>query len=193
MMAQRGAITTVGTRQQLPRSARRATGWQRALATDKGVRHVRDYLVKGPKARRVGPEVARLPRWHTSSNAKFRFYVVSCDGLDPLTGRERRRWHPAGHDRHEAEQMAERIELDNTGPAPARGGPSLVGESLTDTWLPITRRHAQATTAYRYSWFVDHYSNPALGQVPLRRLRADHLDGLYDKLATTRAATATVS
>lgn len=27
--------------------------------------------------------------------------------------------------------------------------------------------------------------NPAIGDVPLRRLRADHLDGLYDQLATT--------
>ena len=35
-----------------------------------------------------------------------RFYVVAYDGLDPLTGKERRRWHPAGSDRHEAEQMA---------------------------------------------------------------------------------------
>ena len=25
---------------------------------------------------------------------KNRFYVVAYDGLDPLTGKERRRWHP---------------------------------------------------------------------------------------------------
>jgi integrase len=56
---------------------------------------------------------------------------------------------------------------------------------LTDTWLPIKRRHVRASTAYRYSWFVDHYINPAIGDVPLRRLRADHLDGFYDQLITT--------
>jgi hypothetical protein len=28
---------------------------------------------------------------------KDRFYVVDYDGTDPATGRERRRWHPAGH------------------------------------------------------------------------------------------------
>jgi Group II intron, maturase-specific domain len=28
-------------------------------------------------------------------------YVVAYDGLDPLTGKERRRWHPVGHDRYE--------------------------------------------------------------------------------------------
>jgi len=27
---------------------------------------------------------------------KDRFYVVAYDALDPLTGKERRRWHPAG-------------------------------------------------------------------------------------------------
>jgi hypothetical protein len=41
-----------------------------------------------------------------------RFYVVACDGLDPLTGRKRRRWHPVGHDRTEAEQLAERLDRE---------------------------------------------------------------------------------
>ena len=49
---------------------------------------------------------------------KNRFYVVAYDGLDPLTGKERRRWHPVGHDRDEAEQMAERLEADAAGSAP---------------------------------------------------------------------------
>ena len=116
---------------------------------------------------------------------KDRFYVVAYDGLDPLTGKERRRWHPAGGDRHEAEAMAARIERDAAGTAPRRGGPVHLGEFLTDTWLPTKRRHVRASTSYRYSWMVDNYINPSIGHVPLRRLRADHLDGLYDRLATT--------
>ena len=116
---------------------------------------------------------------------KDRFYVVAYDGLDPLTGKERRRWHPVGHDRGDAELAAARIDRDNAGAAPARGGPVDLGQFLTDTWLPLKRRQVRATTAYRYSWFVDRYINPAIGEVPLRRLRADHLDGLYDRLATT--------
>ena len=124
---------------------------------------------------------------------KDRFYVVAYDGLDPLTGKERRRWHPVGHDRHDAEAVAARIDRDNAGAAPARGGPVHLGEFLTGTWLPCKRRHVRATTAYRYSWFVDRYINPAIGDVPLRRLRADHLDGLYDQLATTAGRTARVS
>ena len=115
---------------------------------------------------------------------KDRFYVVAYDGIDPLTGKERRKWHPAGHDRHEAEQMADRIERDAAGSA-RRGGPINLETFLTDTWLPTKRRHVRATTSYRYSWMVDNYINPSLGHVPLRRLRADHLDVLYDRLGTT--------
>lgn len=70
------------------------------------------------------------------------------------------------------------------GAAPARGGPLSYGEFLTKTWLPHKRRHVRATTAYRYSWFVERYINPEVGDVPLRRLRADHLDGLYEHLST---------
>ena len=33
-----------------------------------------------------------------------RYYAVIYEGLDPLTGRERRRWHPAGTDRAVAER-----------------------------------------------------------------------------------------
>jgi integrase len=81
--------------------------------------------------------------------------------------------------------MAARIERDAARSAPLRGGPVHLGEFLTDTWLPNKRRHVRATTAYRYSWMVDNYINPSIGHVPLRRLRADHLDGLYDQLSTT--------
>lgn len=32
-----------------------------------------------------------------------RWYAVIYEGLDPVTGRERRRWHPAGTSREDAE------------------------------------------------------------------------------------------
>jgi hypothetical protein len=41
-----------------------------------------------------------------------RFSVVAYDGLDPLTGRERRRWIPIGHDRTEAEAVAARLDSE---------------------------------------------------------------------------------
>jgi len=38
-----------------------------------------------------------------------RFYAVIYDGIDPLTGRERRQWHPAGTDRDDADRLARRL------------------------------------------------------------------------------------
>ncbi len=120
-----------------------------------------------------------------------RFYVVAYDGLDPLTGRERRRWHPVGRDRAEAEQLAARLDHERDATPPPPTGPITLGDYLTTTWIPHKRRQVRATTAYRYAWFVDRYIGPAIGDVPLRRLRADHLDHLYDTLATTGSRTGT--
>jgi hypothetical protein len=114
-----------------------------------------------------------------------RFYVVAYDGLDPFSGRERRRWHPVGHDRDEAEAIRRRLELEPRDPRPAAGGPITVATFLSETWLPRKRRQVRATTAYRYAWFIDNYINPAIGDVPLRRLRVDHLETLYQQLAAT--------
>lgn len=114
-----------------------------------------------------------------------RFYVVTYDGLDPLTGKERRRWHPVGNDRVEAESVAERLERERPDAAPATGGPIALAMFLTETWMPQKRRQVRATTAYRYAWFVDRYIVPAIGDVPLRRLRIDHLERFYQHLATT--------
>jgi integrase len=114
-----------------------------------------------------------------------RFYVVAYDGLDPLTGKERRRWHPAGHDRSDADALATRLDHDTASAPPKIGGAITVGAFLRDTWLPQKRRQVRATTAYRYSWFVERYIGPTIGEVPLRRLRVDHLDTLYTDLATT--------
>jgi integrase len=115
---------------------------------------------------------------------KTRLYVVAYDGLDPLTGRERRRWIPIGHDRAEAEAVVARLHSERIiGPAPRRGTVT-VGEFLTRTWMPHKQRHVRHT-AYRYAWFIDRYVNPAIGDIPLRRLRGDHLDDLYERLATS--------
>jgi len=62
-----------------------------------------------------------------------RFYVVAYDGLDPLTGKERRRWHPVGHDRTEAEAIAQRLDRENCGGRPPIGGPITLGTFLRET------------------------------------------------------------
>ena len=114
-----------------------------------------------------------------------RFYVVAYDGLDPLTGKERRRWHPVGHDGQEAEAIRRRLELEPRDRRAAAGRATTVATFLHETWLPRKRRQVRATTAYRYAWFIENYINPAIGDVPLRRLRVDHLEDLYQQLAVT--------
>ena len=41
---------------------------------------------------------------------KQHFYVVAYNGCDPIPGTERRRWHPAGSVRADAEAMKSRID-----------------------------------------------------------------------------------
>lgn len=114
-----------------------------------------------------------------------RFYVVAY-GTDPLTGKERRRWHPAGHDRADAEAMVRRLDQErDADPPPKTGGPLTVGDFLTEQWMPRKRRQVRATTAYRYAWFVDRYIVPAIGDIALRRLRFDHLETFCGELAST--------
>jgi len=43
-----------------------------------------------------------------------RWYAVVYEGLDPVTGKEVRRWHPAGT-REEAEKLAARLAADLNG------------------------------------------------------------------------------
>jgi integrase len=44
-----------------------------------------------------------------------RWYAVIYEGLDPVTGRERRRWHAAGNDRANAEKLAARLAGERNG------------------------------------------------------------------------------
>ncbi len=50
-----------------------------------------------------------------------RWYAVIYEGIDPVTGKERRRWHTAGPCREEAERLAARLasELDGRNDAAA--------------------------------------------------------------------------
>jgi hypothetical protein len=103
---------------------------------------------------------------------KDRFYVVAYDGIEPLSGRERRRWVPVGADRGEAEAIAARLSADRVEPPPPKGRQVTLAEFLTDTWMPRKRRQVRATTGYRYAWMVDRDVVPTIGQIPIRRLRA---------------------
>lgn len=67
------------------------------------------------------------------------FYVVGYDGIDAISGKERRRWHPAGKHREDAEQLARRLGVRISRPTPPKGGgPMTVGDFmalLTQMWV----------------------------------------------------------
>lgn len=116
---------------------------------------------------------------------KDRFYVVTYDGTHPATGRERRRWHPAGHSRTDAEAIAARVGSAATAEHAVVTEQLTLGRYLTERWMPRRRQRLQPTTAHRYEWMIDNYIEPALGSMPLRSLHAEHLDRFYTELLAT--------
>ena len=115
-----------------------------------------------------------------------RFYVVAYDGIDILTGRERRRWHPAGHSKADAEAIAANLDAAHTAlDTPTGLDPLTVARYLTEQWLPIRLHDLDPSTAHRYGWMIDNYITPAIGHPRLRSLRTEHLDRLYTDLLAT--------
>jgi integrase len=63
-----------------------------------------------------------------------RYYAVIYEGRDPVTGKERRSWHPAGTDRDDAERLATKLaatETDRVGAVRAL----TFGAYLTGQWF----------------------------------------------------------
>jgi integrase len=118
-----------------------------------------------------------------------RFYVVAYDGIDPITGRERRRWHPAGASLTDAQAIAATIDAAASPPADASTRSLTVGRFLTEQWMPRRRTQLRATTAHRYEWMIDNYINPRIGDIHLRGLRVEHIDRLYRDLLTAGSRT----
>jgi integrase len=112
-----------------------------------------------------------------------RFYAVIYEGLDPVTGRERRRWHPAGTDRAAAQHLAARLAAEEHGRADAVRSLTF-GAYLTGQWLPAKKLQLAASTYRGYERNVQRHILPALGRIGLRRLRHSHIETLYDQLLT---------
>ncbi len=106
-----------------------------------------------------------------------RFYVVAYNGHDPITGRERRRWHPAGADRADAESMQRRINDER----PTPSCETSLGGFMATTWLG-TKAVLTRPTANRYRWMIDHNIAPRIGAIRLDALRPADLDACYADL-----------
>lgn len=114
-----------------------------------------------------------------------RYYAVIYEGVDPATGKERRRWHAAGSRKSEAERLVtELMKRKNDGEyrAPDR---ITLGVYLTDKWLPAKRAQLRPSTFDAYRRAIKRHVVPAIGRIPLQKLCPDDLDGLYSSLAET--------
>ncbi len=111
------------------------------------------------------------------------YYAVIYQGRNPVTGRERRRWH-RGEDRIDAERVAEALTAKHE--RRHRAGSSMtLGEYLLGLWLPAREATVARSTHARDGKAVEHYLLPHLGDTPMRRLRAEHIRSLYQRLLIT--------
>lgn len=90
------------------------------------------------------------------------------------------RVHPrAGTTKEDAEKLARRLAKDLNGPND-RGRSLSFGAYLTHTWLPAKRLELKTSTWDGYRRNVHRHVLPALGSIPIRRLRVSHLEDLYE-------------
>ena len=111
-----------------------------------------------------------------------RYYAVVYEGFDPVTGRERHRWHAAGDTRKGAEQvLAELVKRVHDGDyrAPER---ITVGEYLLERWLPTKQAQLRPSTFASYHNNVITHVVPRIGSIPLQKLQPEDLDTLYAQL-----------
>src|SRR5665811_1118742 len=106
------------------------------------------------------------------------WYAVIYEGLDPVTGRERRSWHPAGTDRQEAEKLAARLAAGLNGRNDDARSLTF-GAYVTTRWLPGKKLELAASTWDGYRRKIDRHILPSLGRIAIRRLRPHHLETLY--------------
>jgi integrase len=110
-----------------------------------------------------------------------RFYVVIHEGRDPVTGKEQRRWHPAGTDRDEAERLAKKLAAEETRRVEAVRSLTF-GAYLTSQWLPAKQLHLATSTYRGYERNVVRHVLPTLGRTGVRRLRYQQIESLFDSL-----------
>lgn len=96
-----------------------------------------------------------------------RYYAVIYEGLDPLTGRERRRWHPAGTDEALARQLATDLADRRCDDSHERASLT-VAVYLTQRWLPSKQMALRASTWDGYRRMIALHVVPRIGKIPLR-------------------------
>lgn len=111
-----------------------------------------------------------------------RYYAVIYEGLDPITGREQRRWYPAGTCRADAEALASDLAAEHSRGRGGHRSSLTVAVYLTQRWLPSKKLTLRTSTWDGYRRNIDLHIVPEIGRIPLRHIRVEHLERLYAKL-----------
>ena len=109
-----------------------------------------------------------------------RWYAVIYEGLDPVTGKELRKWHPGGTSREDTERLAARLAKELNG-RNDEGRTLTFGAYLTTRWLPGKKLELARSTWDGYRRKIERHILPTLGTVAIRRLRPHHLEALYEQ------------
>jgi len=114
-----------------------------------------------------------------------RWYAVVYDGVDPATGKYRRRWVAARTRRGDAEKLlADLVKRSHEGNTVVSEKVTL-GAYLTDRWLPVQEPRLRRSTLDSYRRNIERHVVPALGAVSLDKLTVEDLDLFYARLVTS--------
>ena len=114
-----------------------------------------------------------------------KWYAVVYDGVNPETGKYRRRWVPAGSRRGDAERLlADLVKRSHEGNTVVSDKVTL-GDYLMQRWLPVQEPRLRRSTFDSYRRNIVRHVVPALGKVGLDKLTVEDLDLFYAQLLIT--------
>ena len=111
-----------------------------------------------------------------------KYYVVIYDGIDPATGKEKRRWVAAGNRRDDADKLVTELTKRSHRGETVVSEKLTLGQYLTTRWLPVQESRWRASTYDSYRRNIDLHVIPALGERLLDRLTAEDIDLFYASL-----------
>ena len=111
-----------------------------------------------------------------------KYYVVIYDGIDPATGKEKRRWVAAGNRRDDADKLVTELTKRSHRGETVVSEKLTLGQYLTTRWLPVQESRLRASTYDSYRRNIDLHVIPALGERLLDRLTAEDIDLFYASL-----------
>ena len=111
-----------------------------------------------------------------------KYYAVIYDGIDPATGKEKRRWVAAGSRRDDADKLVTELTKRSHRGETVVSEKLTLGQYLTTRWLPVQENRLRASTYDSYRRNIDLHVIPAMGERLLDRLTAEDIDLFYASL-----------